>query len=53
MKTVRAVFSEYDLELPKSIKDFQRQLIVLQKNAPVTKNVTALHPLPLAESDDK
>ena len=53
MNTVRSAIGEYDLELPRSIKALQRQLIGLQKNAPVTKNVTALSPLPLAESDEE
>ena len=53
MKNVRDTISEYDLELPKSIEDLKRQLLGLQKNAPVTKNVTALPPLSLAESDNK
>ena len=43
----RASISEYDLELPKSIKALQRQLIRLQNNAPVTKNPTDLPPLPM------
>ena len=51
MKDVRAAISAYDLELPKLIEDLQRQLLGLQKNAPVTNNATALDPLPLAESD--
>ena len=53
MNTVMSAMSEYDLELPKSIKALQRQLIRLQNNAPVTKNPTALPPLPMAESDEE
>ena len=52
MKNVRDTISEYDLELPKSIEDLKRQLLGLQKNAPVTKNATALPPLTLVESDE-
>ena len=39
------------MELPNSNGDFQRQLLGLQKNSPVTKNAAALPPLPLEESD--
>ena len=49
----QAAISEYDLELPKSIRDLQRQLLGLQKNAPVTKNATALPPSTMAESHEE
>ena len=52
-KTVRAAISEYDFEIPKSIKAFQHQFLALKNNAPVTKSVKALPPLPLTEIDEK
>ena len=51
MNTVRSAIGEYDLELPKSIKDLQRQFLGLKNIAPVKNNSTALPPLPMEERD--
>ena len=53
MNTVRSAIGEYDLELPKSIKDLQRQFLGLKNIAPVKKNATALPPLTMEESDEE